>query len=388
MNNWRPQLYRKKGKELGVDPEVITHAIEIGTSITRKHRSIPPIFTLKHLALVSEVPVHKLRRVVSRDERYGYHYRFFQIKKRSKKGCNAGKRFICIPSEDLMRVQKCINSLILSKIPSHSASFAYTKGISIRDAANVHCGCRWLIKLDIRSYFESISERSVYKVFRSVGFPALLSFEMARICTRVIPRKELDVNSRWTTLRYKRGRITSYRNWNVGSLPHGAPSSPMLANLASIQFDEDIADIASKHGLEYTRYADDIALSTDNDAFSRGQASKVIQEVYCAMRRYGFEPNTAKASVTPPGGRKVVLGLLVDGPFPRLTREFRSNIKQHLYFCKKAGWGPAKHARNRNFASVIGFKNHLFGLISYAMQIDPDFGRKMRQDFEGIAWPL
>tara|TARA_Y100001934_G_scaffold267679_1_gene348689 strand:- start:2815 stop:3303 length:489 start_codon:yes stop_codon:yes gene_type:complete len=162
----------------------------------------------------------------------------------------------------------------------------------------------------------------------------------------------------------------------------------MLANLASIQFDEDIADIASKHGLEYTRSADDIALSTDNDAFSRGQASKVIQEVYCAMRRYGFEPNTAKASVTPPGGRKVVLGLLVDGPFPRLTREFRSNIKQHLYFCKKAGWGPAKHARNRNFASVIGFKNHLFGLISYAMQIDPDFGRKMRQDFEGIAWPL
>ena len=363
-------------------------SIEIGTSITRKYPTITPIFTLNHLALISGTSLHKLRKVVSRNESDGYHYRFFQISKRCRKKSKPTKRFICIPSSDLMRVQRVINSVILSKVPAHSASVAYTKGSSIYNAASIHCGCKWLIKLDIKNYFESISERSVYSIFRSIGFPALLSFEMARICTRVIPRRGLTYDSRWINPRFEKGKIKAYRNRDVGSLPQGSPSSPMLANLASVHLDEEIADLAYKNGLEYTRYADDITLSTDNEYFSRLKASKLIQEVYFVMRKYGFEPNTTKASVTPPGGRKVVLGLLVDGASPRLTRDFRSKLRQHLYFCRKDGYGPIKHAKHKNFASILGFKNHLAGLISYAKQIDPDFGKKMNDEFNKIEWPF
>ena len=89
------------------------------------------------------------------------------------------------------------------------------------------------------------------------------------------------------------------------------------------------------------------------------------------MRGTGLRPHTAKTVVAPPGARKVVLGLLVDRDFPRLSREFKSRMRQHFYFVDK--YGPDAHARERNFDSVWGLKNHLRGILSYAHQVEPEF---------------
>src|SRR5690606_10313195 len=59
-------------------------------------------------------------------------------------------------------------------------------------------------------------------------------------------------------------------------LPQGAPTSPLLANLAVFGMDREIMEIATEHDLVYTRYADDIALSTKRDDFTRDEASKII----------------------------------------------------------------------------------------------------------------
>jgi len=286
-----------------------------------------------------------------------------------------------------MKAQRVISKHILNNISPHSASVAYSPGSSIYQAASIHCGSRWLIKLDIRNFFESISERSVYIVFRQAGYPALLSFEMARICTRVIPRGNLSPNSRWVSDRVYRGKIADYRSLGIGSLPQGAPSSPMLANLVSRDLDKEVANIADSYGLEYTRYADDITLSTPK-GFSRKKASRVIQSVYGVMRKYGLEPNATKASVSPPGSRKIVLGLLVNGDYPRLTKEFKARLDQHLYFCLKEGHGPVKHMKVKEFSSVLGFKNHLRGLVMYAKQVEPKYGSEKVDCYNRIKWPF
>jgi RNA-directed DNA polymerase len=87
----------------------------------------------------------------------------------------------------------------------------------------------------------------------------------------------------------------------------------MLANLAMRGFDAKATEIARSHGMTYTRYADDLTLSIDG-AFSKAECSKVIG--------------------------KVVLGLLVDGDHPRLSREFRALMRLHLYCLKKPDMGP------------------------------------------------
>jgi len=104
----------------------------------------------------------------------------------------------------------------------------------------------------------------------------------------------------------------------------------MLANLTLNGFDAEVKAISNHYDVAYTRYADDLAFSTVRRTFGRRQVEALISEVYAAMRRVGLSPNTSKAHVSPPGARKIVLGLLVDGEVPRLPRDFKAKMRQHL----------------------------------------------------------
>ena len=161
----------------------------------------------------------------------------------------------------------------------------------------------------------------------------------------------------------------------------------MLANLAARGLDERIATIAESYQLVYTRYADDICLSTQSRAFDRRMAASVIGKVFEAMSRVGLSPNITKTRVSPPGARKVVLGLNVDRENPRLSREFRDRLRQHLHFLSHEG-GPTRHAQKRGFTSLLGLRNHVHGLIAYASQIDEAFAAECKATFGQIAWPL
>jgi RNA-directed DNA polymerase len=287
-----------------------------------------------------------------------------------------------------MFVQRWIAQHILQIGRPHHASMAYAKGNTIYDAAQPHCGCRWLVKLDIRNFFESVSEIAAYRVFRAFGYQALPSFELARLTTRAGAATALRSRGRWLTNSNRHFKIAPYRQPRLGHLPQGAPTSPMLANLAAYKLDEALWAIAGHHGLVYTRYADDLAFSTRAETFDRKLASKVIGETYTAMALFGFSPNATKARISPPGGRKVVLGLVVDGSKPRLTREFKSRLRQHLYYLRRNDFGPAVHAQRREFASIVGLRHHVHGLIAYARQIEPKYGEDRAREFTEIVWPV
>ncbi|MFO0452154.1 MAG: RNA-directed DNA polymerase, partial [Pseudomonadota bacterium] len=182
MTVWSPQHYRKIGQAKGVDPNILERAIEIGERIIANDHRIQPVFTLRHLSSLADVDYDMLRTGVSRSN--ADPYRIFRIRKRPAAGLSAGFRVICVPEPWLSKVQRWIVDHILAFAQPHNASVAYAKGSDIKDAALLHCGCRWLIKLDIRNFFESVSEIDVYSVFRELNFEPLISFEMARLCTR------------------------------------------------------------------------------------------------------------------------------------------------------------------------------------------------------------
>ncbi len=106
------------------------------------------------------------------------------------------------------------------------------------------------------------------------------------------------------------------------------------------------------------------------------------------MGEVGLAPNITKTQIMPPGARKIVLGLLVDGEVPKLSREFRSKLRMHLYYLKHSDVGPVSHAENRGFESVFGLKNHIEGLIAYAGQIDPKYAALCNNQMEKINWPF
>ncbi|GFZ73584.1 Uncharacterized protein ALO70_03693 [Pseudomonas amygdali pv. eriobotryae] len=391
MSVWRPQPYINAGRLAGADPQALAHAVRYGQSIVRHGAALVPVFTLKHLSVLSGTPYGVLREIVGRDaiSMKAQPYRIFRIRKRlAKTGDPQRFRTICVPSPMLLRVQRYIHEHILVHLPVHPASIAYNPGRMMVVDVAVHCECKWLIKVDIKNYFEAIPEQVVYRVFRAAGYPALISFEMARLCTRVpLPfAKERPFN--FQPNRSERYSIASYSKRLQGSLPQGSPSSPLLANLCSRLLDERIEALALRHGLIYTRYADDVALSSMDSNFGRGRAKHVIRKLYAIMRDCGFAPNLAKTVVVPPGGRKVLLGLYVDTDRPRLSREFRYNLEQHLHFCLHPDVGAVAHSKHRGFDAVLGFRNHVRGLVAYAVQVDPCYGARQLSDFNKVKWPF
>lgn len=278
MTNWRPQLYEKHAREAGVDAIVLAHALKTAEQLHSKSPNLPPVFTLAHLAHSSGVEYRLLRRIVERTAPEPY--RIFRIHKRPSGSNNNRYRVIAVPSFALMKAQRWINQEILAKVYPHPSSVAFAKGNTLVAAAELHCGCRWLVKMDVQNFFESISEIMAFRVFKSLGYQPLISFELARICTRQGGRSRARSSSRWQVHyslfgKHRWPKIQAYQVQGfgyrplIGHLPQGAPTSPMLANLAMRDFDNSASKIAQEFGMNYTRYADDITLSTQNENFSK-----------------------------------------------------------------------------------------------------------------------
>lgn len=360
-----PHQYRKVAQSLGVKSEIVQRAIDQSRAVESK--GLPPLLTLGHLAHMTGVDYKYLRSIVSRSHDA---YKPFVIRKRS-----GGGRLIATPEPQLLAVQRWIAQRVLAKLPVHSASMAYAPGASPLSCARRHLGARWLVKFDIHDFFESISERRVYFVFRGCGYQPLVAFELARLCTRVHSQYTLVVPGGRSARRDAPGVIVAYDDPRLGHLPQGAPSSPMLANLASRPLDDLLDRIAVRSDLVYTRYSDDVIFSTDAD-LTQDQVRTLIHDVARSFTAFGHVLHRKKITVAPPGSRKLVLGLLVDGDTIRLSRAYRGRLDSHVRGIEK--FGLAEHAASRRFASIWGMLRHVYGLLAHAQSVDATYAVRLK----------
>jgi RNA-directed DNA polymerase len=79
--------------------------------------------------------------------------------------------------------------------------------------------------------------------------------------------------------------------------------------------------------------------------------------------------------VVSPGGRKIVLDLLVDRDQARLSRKTRDRIEENMRGVEK--WGLACHVAHREFVSIEGFVRHLSGLLAFAADLEPAWAQAM-----------
>ncbi|MFC3193599.1 reverse transcriptase family protein [Marinicella sediminis] len=363
--------YLNQGASLGYSIEKIESLLIESYELIKS--GFPPLFSLNHLAKNSDVDFYNLRKVIQRKcTDFKYLYDIHKIPKRS-----GGFRFIHSPGSQIKRVQRWINECILYNSKPHWRCFSFHPGGSILDCASIHCESKWLIKIDIERFFDSITEKQVYEVFVELGYKPLISFELARICT-VNHKKKIKKHyyKKWVMFNtdkgmpYKKDEIKT-----IGYLPQGAPTSPQLSNLVFKKHDEHIFEVAKKNDLQYTRYADDMTFSTVKKNFSREKAVTFVKELYSYLSKYGFSPNHTKLKIVPPGAHKVVLGLNVNSNTPRLSRVFKNRVENHLRCIEK--YGLESHRIHIQFNSIFALIDHIRGLINYALQIDTNYGHKL-----------
>lgn len=357
MNALPPHLYSLEARRRGVDGETIHRAVQVTRTVSE--HGATPILTLKHLAELTGASYRYLRDVVARrrDPYLGI--------TRPKK--NGETRAISSPEPVLMDVQRWILHRVLATCNTHAASFAYQQGRSIVDCAAMHVGARWLVKVDVHNFFPSIREREVFPIFADLGYPRLLSLELTRICTRITGPGD-------PVMRHDRYQGKAPYDVSVtGSLPQGAPTSGMLANVVMKQADQALMVYADEQGLVFTRYSDDIVFSCTGE-FSREKASAVVRRAAQTLKSQGLSIHWAKTRIITPGARKVVLGLLVDGDQPRLLPEFKRRLDVHLRGVER--FGLPQHATHRHFASILSMVNHVDGCIAFASSVDRDYADK------------
>lgn len=328
------------------------------------------LFTLKHLALETGIDWSYLRDVIRRQRNP---YREIHIAKR-----DGNTRVIHAPEEPLKQAQRWILDNVLPTLgPRHPNSYAYDAAASTVDCAKRHIGARWLIKTDLHNFFPSVIEREVYKIFRSLQYSPLLSFEFARICTWPTRQKRLakEMHPREVD------PALPYRQITQGRLPQGAPTSGALANEAMRQTDTRLSSFAIRKGLVYTRYSDDMVFSGRGE-FERVHSAQLHSEIRRIVTSGGFVLHNQKSQIVPPGARKVVLGVLVGETGVAVLPEQKRQLG--LYLHAVTTYGFLEFVSHRGFESSVSFLNHVFGWLSYLSQIDPDWVEVQRARWQQV----
>ncbi len=371
MNLWNPTLFLSQGKAKNYSQPYLEKLVESGRKL--RASNLPVIFSLSHLANLSDTQYSDLHSFVSRTTtKKDFPYKNFTITKRS-----GGIRWISVPCPALMAVQKWISQNILNNIPPHPSSFAYAKNRGIKGHAERHCSAKWILKIDLKDFFNNISELQVYYLFRNLGYPDLLAFEMSRICTRITRRRK---GKRWKNEDYNPD--IPYDSEFIGSLPQGAPTSPAISNLIFLEIDKQLESLALQLGATYSRYADDLCFSFTES--TREELLSYKQAISKILYSHGFRTNKKKTRIIPPGSRKIITGLVVNEDIPSTPKALRDKVRMHCYYAKK--WGIPQHCDKIGFRSIIGFRNHLFGLITYIHSINPQQASKLSKQFHDLPW--
>jgi len=256
--------------------------------------NLPVLFSLEHLALEAQVNIGRLGMVVRSDRTF--YYDKFKLKKR-----NGGFRTIQIPNSDLKYLQKWLLINILNKIPSHAACKGFDPGTSIKGNAEIHLNKQAILKIDLLRFYDSINEKRIYGIFKSIGYHANLAVYLAKACT-IKPDNTFYIAFKKNELLLK--QVIKKRD--DGVLPQGAPTSPKLSNLIARSLDKRLQGLCDKHDVNYSRYADDLTFSGD-----KATLAKIQKIIYSIVEKEGFFINYGKTKMLVRGNKYFVTGLSV-----------------------------------------------------------------------------
>jgi RNA-directed DNA polymerase len=247
-------------------------------------------------------------------------YREFEIPKRS-----GGRRRIAAPEPPLKALQKRILRRLLDRLEAHPAATGFEHCHSIATNALCHAGQAVVLRMDIKDFFPSTTERRVRDWFHAIGW-------------------NRDASSLLT-------RLVTHR----GGLPQGAPTSPRISNLVNHRLDARLEGLARKVGASYTRYADDMTFSFRKD--DRAAIHSVIRATKAIVAEDGYALHQdRKLQVRRRHEQQRVTGLVVNAGvrLPRETRRRLRAVEHHLRTGKPATLTAAQLAGWKALQLMIG----------------------------------
>ncbi|GGA65247.1 hypothetical protein GCM10008025_06390 [Ornithinibacillus halotolerans] len=120
-----------------------------------------------------------------------------------------------------------------------------------------------------------------------------------------------------------------------GKLPQGSPSSPIISNLICQILDNRLLKVAKKYKLVYTRYADDLTFSTNDNKFLDNQFN-FYKDLSEEINRSGFKINENKNRIQYKESRQVVTGIVVNKKL-NVNRDYYKETRAMAHQLYKTG---------------------------------------------------
>jgi RNA-directed DNA polymerase len=295
------------------------------------------IADLPNLAIALSVPLLTLQKTLTlpKSERY----RRDELPK-----SDGGLRIIYNPSHEIRLVQRRINTRIFSN--SHILAwppFLFGSIPKSRDAlgnevtrdyitcAAQHCGAKSILKLDVKDFFDNVHSDLVYGVFNELlKFPHLVAASLTNICT-----------------------LESH-------LIQGALTSSFLANLCLHDVEAFVVDRLAKKNLIYTRFVDDITISSKVAKYDFSYAQAIIEEMLISK---DLPLNSQKTKVSHASSSPLTVhGLRVSFSKPRLPSDEVGRIRAAVRNIEKIADERSyrmTHAYRHDFNRCMGRVNKL-----------------------------
>lgn len=353
-----------KAKDLGHSDVFISECLKYANTLESK--GLPVIFNQDHLSFLLGKDYRYLKDLVNSRSCY---YKYFAIKKRA-----GGLRRIMSPYSELHDIQTWIKESILDNIEQPIYVTAFAKGRSTLENARIHENRKYILKVDMSNFFETIGVKRVYRAFKKMGYENGVSSWLANLCTAEIVLYKYD------QLANQEGVQQLFEQLIYKSEPfliQGAPTSPGLANIICYRLDRRMVGLANKHGFNYSRYADDMTFSSD----SKDHLPKVSM-IKRIVESEGFTLKDEKTVYLHEGNRQIVTGLLVDKRV-RVPGSYKKDILRHIHFCQK--FGGREHFGRFAPDKAYG-KEWLAGRIRYVYSVEPDAAKRLWLEFEKIDW--
>ncbi len=205
---------------------------------------------------------------------------------------------VIAPKDTLKRVQRRL-AYWFSKIETPVYLSSAKKGVDYITNAKMHLGKEWLLKLDLKSFYESTQRESVFQCF-------INTFQQSH-----------DVAWLMTDL-------VTYDSF----LPRGAPTSPIISFWANKIIFDSIDAQAREQELTFSLYVDDMGFSS-HSCISR----KIISEIQPLLSSGRLALNFKKAKIFRPGEAKLMTGVAYNDRLQvfvpnKLSRKIFTGLKQ------------------------------------------------------------
>ncbi|ECK2139700.1 RNA-directed DNA polymerase [Salmonella enterica subsp. enterica serovar Enteritidis] len=277
-------------------------------------------------------------------------YSQFTIKKK-----NGGNRHISAPDPELKEIQSklsdllqdCLNNIRANSKEENNFSHGFERNRSIITNAEKHKLKKWVLNIDLSNFFDE--------------------FNFGRVRGYFLKNKNFSLNTDLSTLIAK---IACHQD----KLPQGSPCSPVITNLILVSLDRRLSNLCNRAGCTYTRYADDITISTNKKEFPRSIIKSYNESSIELNKKFlneiissGFQINLNKLRLFDKKCRQEVTGLTINR-FVNVDNKYAKKVRAmaHSLFTKGGYTLTDKKTHEQRAGNI----NELGGMLSFIDYVD------------------